>query len=478
MSQVIQRDMTFGSLSSHSAPINKLPIEALMHIFKTYAESYPEDLDQRVVDLCLVGRHWKAVASSTPQLWTKINLSFPFSSHHLAAALKRVRASRLQEIDVSIDFRDPDWDGDEPDFDDEDTYIPGDHVWVRGIMAVLNGTEGRWRSIKVVSDDWVPLYELMDNWRRFTHLSSLESISMKRANTMFGMRNMPFDPQLLIETGTLFDRNVSLPRLRDLSLSAVHIDWNDAYTGYQNLRKLEINNQPYDVGPSYEEFAAILSSSPRLEYLDVSGFCPDDHTGVPPFPVVHLPALKELVFGWKEIGLGCNFLSMFQIGDSLESLTLLDTESGFGYWVDRQTGGRGWREESGEIFETICDLGSAVPEDMDDAPFAPFISMRRVKRLRILWTKAASPSLIPFLAIFTGLEEVWLEDVDEGVLQGVTVSFSSVEEHRPVKRLDFRWKWEQRVPDFAEPLIPRFEREGVHVVAQAGEDWRVGPGQL
>ena len=455
-----------------------------MHIFKTYAESYPEDLDQRVVDLCLVGRYWNEVASSTPQLWTKINLSFPFSGHHLAAALKRVRASKLQEIDVSIDFRDPNWDGDEPDFDDDDTYIPGDHVWVRDIMAVLNGTEGRWRSIKVVSDDWVPLYELMDNWRRFTHLSSLESISMERANTMFGMENVAFDPQLLMEPGTLFDRNISLPRLRDLSLSAVHIDWNDASAGYQNLRKLELTNQTYDVAPSYDEFAAMLSSSPRLEYLDVSGFCPEDHTGVPPgggiptFPIVHLPALKELVFGWKDVGLGSMFLSMFQIGDSLENLTLMDTESGFGYWADRQTGGRGWNQESQEVFETFCDLGSAVPGDMNDVPFGPFISMRGVKRLRIMWTKTASSSLIPFLATLVELEEVWVEDVNENVLEDVVASFGSAEDYRPIRRLDFRWTWQRTVPEFAEPLISQIEREGVRVVAQAGENWRVGPGQL
>ena len=75
-----------------------------MQIFKAYVESYPEVLDQRVADLCLVGKYWNVVANSTPQLWTRVSFFFPFLGHHLAAALKRVRASRLQEIDVSIDF--------------------------------------------------------------------------------------------------------------------------------------------------------------------------------------------------------------------------------------------------------------------------------------------------------------------------------------------------------------------------------------
>jgi len=62
------------------------------------------------------------------------------------------------------------------------------------------------------------------------------------------------------------------------------------------------------MGPSWEQFAAMLSSSPQLECLDIGGFCPEHHTGPAPLaggdpeiPVVHLPALKEFVFGWKDI---------------------------------------------------------------------------------------------------------------------------------------------------------------------------------
>ena len=70
--------------------------------------------------------------------------------------------------------------------------------------------------------------------------------------------------------------------------------------------------------------------------MSVYGFCPEHRTvpatsGIPEVPVVHLPVLKEFVFGWKDVSLGCTFLRMLSIGGSLETLTLLDTESGFDY---------------------------------------------------------------------------------------------------------------------------------------------------
>ena len=481
MSQTNQRNPTFGALATQSGPITKLPTEVLTEIFKTYAESYPEVLGQGVVDLCLVGKYWNMVANGTPQLWTKIDLSFPFTDQHLTAVLKRVHASKLKNIDVSIDFCDPNWDGDEPYYDEGDTTPTNETIWIQGVMAVLRGTERRWKSIKVVSDTWLPLYRLMEVWT-FMHLPSLESISMERQGTIFGMQNVPFDPQPLIGPMSLFGRNALLPKLRDLSLSSVHIDWDNASGGYRNLRKLELKKLTYDVGPSCEQFAVMLSSSPRLESLDVSGFCPERHTGPAPpaggdpeTPVVHLPALKEFTFGWKDADLGGLFLQMFQIGNSLESLTLIDTESGFGYWRDKQTRSRCWFQDSQGILEDLRQLGSAAPRDAGDVPPTPFISVGGVKRLRVVWTKATHPSLIPFLTMFTGLEDLWLEDVNRDILEDATwVGVSRPGACPSLRRLDLRWMWQEGIPSFAEPSILQLERVGIEVTAQAADEWRIG----
>ena len=472
MSQPINHNITFGSSASLSSPIGKLPVETLMEIFKVYAMSNPEVLDQRVVDLCLVAKHWNVVANCTPRLWTKINLFFPFGHRHLAVAQRRVRASKLEEIDVSIDFRDPEWDGCEPLYNDNDSGDTNESIWVKNIMAVLRGTEKRWKSIKVVSETWLPLYKLMKVWR-FTHLPSLGSVSMERPNATFGMRDVLFNPQVLVGPMSLFDHHASMPNLTDLSLSAVHVDWDEASVGFQNLRKLKVTNQTYDVGPSFEQFAAMLSSSPHLEYLDVSGFCPEHHTGplslvgiAPHIPVVHLPALKELTFGWKDIYLGNVFLQMFQIGRSLESLTLLDTESGFGCWGDPQDGSRGWIRDSGEIFEDLYELGPAASWDWDVLPPGPFISVSKVRKLRIAWTKASW--LVPLLETMEELEEIWLEDVDEEVFKAVvSIGRARAREGRPLS-LDLRWMWEKEVPRLAERPILELEEAGTKVYARGG----------
>ena len=73
-----------------------------------------------------------------------------------------------------------------------------------------------------------------------------------------------------------------MPKLRDLSLIAVSVGWEGGLYGCQNLRKLEINNLPDNVAPSFKEFATFLSLSPRLEYLYVSGFYPERHRPSPP----------------------------------------------------------------------------------------------------------------------------------------------------------------------------------------------------
>ena len=335
-------------------------------------------------------------------------LPSPFTPGHLARMLKRVHTSKPQKIDVFIDLRHPDEDHEEFDKHEAHHHRASQSIWVQGIAAVLEDTEERWRSIKVVSNTWFPFYRLMGYWT-FTHLPSLESISMERANKMFGMRDIPFDPQGLIEPMMVFGPSASVPNLRELSMAAVHVDWDDASVCYQNLRKSEPNNQTHDAGPSFEEFAEILSSSPQLAYLDVSSFCPEHHTDPragrapgPGVPVVHPSVLKDFIFGWKDVHRSCLFIRVFQIGGSLGRFTLMGTESGFDNWAD----GRHWSEESQIIFEALYELGSAAPRNKEDMPSEPFISMRGVKRLEITCTEATRFSLAPLLETLTEVEVI------------------------------------------------------------------------
>lgn len=155
-----------------------LPVELLMKIFEVYAESHPEVRDREVEDLRLVNRYWNAVANDTPHLWTKINISFPSTERYLAVARKRVHASKHQKIDVAIHFRCPDRDRKKINEDRAIKLSDKQKVWFQNTMSLLRDTEKRWKSVKVVSQTWLPLYEFMDKWT-LPHLPSLESISME-----------------------------------------------------------------------------------------------------------------------------------------------------------------------------------------------------------------------------------------------------------------------------------------------------------
>ena len=122
----------------------------------------PEVPNERAGALCLVSKYWNAVAHNTPHLWTKINLFFPFADDHLDAARKRIRTSKFEKIDVSIDFCDPEWNSIERSYGKSGADQPVEAIWVHKILTLLRDTEERWEYIKVVSLTWLPLYKLIE----------------------------------------------------------------------------------------------------------------------------------------------------------------------------------------------------------------------------------------------------------------------------------------------------------------------------
>jgi hypothetical protein len=265
----------------------------------------------------------------------------------------------------------------------------------------------------------------------------------------------------------LFGRNASLPKLRDLSLSAVRIDWDDAVASYQNLRRLELKNLTFDTGPSFEQFGTMLSASPRLESLNVSGFCPEPE-GNPAIPVVDLPVLEDFTFGWKEPRCGSKLLQMFQIGRSLKSLTLGDAEYDYVALTERQSGE--YTEDSREIFEALHNLGSEAPQSVDDTPRrGPFISTHWVRSLRIFWVDATGSSLVPLITMLTSLEDIRLEDVSEDVLKDVVSVLAKRDRAGRQLRVALRWAWEETVPGFAETPIEQLKSAGIQITTETGD---------
>lgn len=104
-----------------------------------------------------------------------------------------------------------------------------------------------------------------------------------------------------------------LPRLKDLSLRGVHVDWSSLASilsySHVGLRTLELASHCLDVRPSFPEFHRILTASaPSLKNLVVNGsgpYVPDDAeedesilSDDDPFPVT-LSNLKDITIGYR-----------------------------------------------------------------------------------------------------------------------------------------------------------------------------------
>jgi len=175
---------------------------------------------------------------------------------------------------------------------------PWEENWVpsadspQDVITALRGSEHRWRSISVHSGAWSPIQEFLGACIT-PSLPALESISFKK----LGETPISPTPQSPIEWPALFGGNGTLvPKLREVTLRRIHVDWTPAATSFQNLREFVINHHSYEAGPILRQFSALFAASLMLETLGIPG-ChpnPDDSPAQAPIPLVHLLALKHL----------------------------------------------------------------------------------------------------------------------------------------------------------------------------------------
>ena len=251
-----------------------------------------------VKSLCLVDKCWNGIANATSDLWTKVTLAYPLRANQLSASQKWLKASEPKVIDVEIDI-----------------CYPGFFEWIpsadmlQGMIAILSGSEHRWRSISVKSDTSGPIREFLRSWVT-PSLPALESISFERLRESHVLPTV----QPVIEWPALFGGNGTLiPKLREVTLCTLPMDWASAAANpFQNLRKLVISHYYRETSLTLGQFSAVLAASPRLETLDVGAHypIPSDSPTQAQIPFVHLPALKHLVFGWIHVDRACNFLKM------------------------------------------------------------------------------------------------------------------------------------------------------------------------
>jgi hypothetical protein len=422
MSQAIQSSKEAQrEIASPPGPITKMPPKVVMEVFKYAVLSSEEARSHGVKSLCLVGKDWNKFANATSELWSKVTLAYPLHPDQLSASQKWLKASGQKAIDIEIDLLDPAWNK----YRKVDSHPLQDPAKLQDAITVLRGSEHRWRSISIKSDIWKSFNEFLRPWV-IPSLPLLESIFFE----ISGRERIRSNPlPVITKPQTLFGGNGTLmPKLRDVCLCVISVDWTSAAVSFQNLRKLEIRNQRYGVGPNFGEFVALIAASPRLETLDVSGYCPNPYTlpAKTQTSLVRLPELKHLVFGWSNIDFACDFLMTFRIPKSLETLFLINT--GSGTYQDR---------DSTAILNLLATLGSGDPRDRDPSG-PPCISVAGLKSLSVSQVGSDPSAVIAFLEKAPMVEEIHLTDVSKGVLNGIG-ALANDRRLPSLKRIRIRW---------------------------------------
>ncbi|KAG6909760.1 hypothetical protein DXG01_015476 [Tephrocybe rancida] len=303
------------SLSPHCpSPIQKLPVELLSYILAIGAHGVENDdyssvpsIDAETIKTPLafsgVSHHWRSVAHKTPSLWTSIcitaGLIDPGAGQGQPKAAARFNASHLETylalsrnypLNILIDARDQDWDFSEPEIPSDYEYSsyspPFSSAHMSKAISMLLPHLTRWRSLSILTDSWAPMYVALSMIQPSIISAGaplLESLTLMRCNDFisysptFQPPDMRHPAFLSLNDTSAYPHN-PLPRLRNLTLRGVHVDWTSLSTILSQteygLDSLDLSSHSMDVRPTLHEFHQILSQSPNLAKLVVNGSGP------------------------------------------------------------------------------------------------------------------------------------------------------------------------------------------------------------
>ncbi|KAK0197750.1 hypothetical protein F5146DRAFT_1218485 [Armillaria mellea] len=288
--------------------------------------------------LSWINRRWRYLVISSPLLWTQIDLdehSFSFSRHARSYAevfpvvALYLERSQSCAIDIMINF---DVLGDflAPLEGDEHLPFTFDHANLLGLALVENAR--RIRTLQIICPSWMVQQYILQHFRsvpmpilqgfnleyRFHILQSLVE-TYHRKTALF-----PCDTLSLFSLGGMVDpdNRESLrcsgsslyPNLRDVELQGAHYKWGRFCA--TNLSSLSISYIPWDHRPTHKELRDILSGSPTLCSLSISGALPCTGTRVD----LSLPQLSSLSLGFT----GPDEVSVFVAGFNTPSLKKLE----------------------------------------------------------------------------------------------------------------------------------------------------------
>ncbi|KAJ7235720.1 hypothetical protein B0H12DRAFT_1191220 [Mycena haematopus] len=314
-------------LQGHS-DIDRLPNELLSTIFMFAIEQHchdePTPFTISPTTISHICHHWRQVALETGSLWTNIVLTFPTSNEQLTRILTWLSRSKTHSLNISLDFRDPEW-----DWEGEETH---GFRWadMEAVLRLLLPTAARWRAVELFTDTWAPIFAFLLHTRSIgTSLNRLETLHLARCNAYFARKGQVFEPAALGQHLPLFGGADATPaRLREVTLTGVHIDW--SAPPLANLTKLELKYQAADVMPTIAHFTQILAASPNLEVLSIVGrgpqFVDEGSTKADGRERITLERVTKFTFGFVDVSCAVQLLSLFDL-PALCELSLEDVSA-------------------------------------------------------------------------------------------------------------------------------------------------------
>ncbi|QRV95183.1 F-box-like protein [Ceratobasidium sp. AG-Ba] len=279
------------NLSYTLVPANILPPSILVSVFSTVIDSQhanqthhlPEDLirPHPALTMSCVSTGWHNLVSNSPSLWSSIFIhSKDLGRFATQMALHRA-GSALLDVQISLP-----------------KDVTGDWLWC---------LRSRWeqiRSLDLVLSNLDALREVLSIWPNDTLASSLRSLSAKIIKT-----NYPGDappPKLLPEAHKSFLQNIT-----SMSLYGGYFDWDSAaFRGLEHLQLVSIANR---TGPTINQIAHILRSSPRLRSLCLGDMRIHSDEAQETYPVYLEYLTKLSIMSFAEADL-CKILSIVSPG--------------------------------------------------------------------------------------------------------------------------------------------------------------------
>ncbi|KAG6918323.1 hypothetical protein DXG01_015181 [Tephrocybe rancida] len=316
-------------------------------------ENDEDEEDERVLPFQVlvshVCRHWREVAIESPVLWTTLHFTEGAPFEKSKTWIQRAKGTPLDiHLDCTIPVDVHDEEGhineDEPENSDTAPTVDAQITAIHGhqyatehagclhapppfslsdlgqILDIIVPFVAQWRSLEVTTSVWEYMHALLSRLSECPSAPLLETLEFYHYDEVEDYET--FSPAELGEPFLIFNGNA--PKLRDVALWGVHLDWDRSLTLLCDLRDLELTYHAEDVRPSYATFTQIIASSPNLRTL---GLClsgpkenePEDNPWGT--DVMEIPSLMDLVFCFHKASYAFALIKKFSL-PNVHSLAL------------------------------------------------------------------------------------------------------------------------------------------------------------